>query len=297
MLTVTFIRHGESTDNLKGIWAGWADAPLSNHGMNQARALGQSFSNTPLAAIFASPLKRAHTTAQALHDAQPDPKPPITLCPDFREQHFGVAEGKLWSTHREKGKTLEQMYAEGIFTVPETRSDKFPEGESRDDVATRAERGLQEWVMPFVWKAARSGTWGEHIAVVSHGLCISELVAALMRKNAESAPQREYVGLLNTAWTRVVITVKGANQGEALEFTDDSLPPLVIRVTHINQHEHIDKLVRQKGGIGSQAYDSKQKDIRAFFGGGGLSGDAIREPVEALESTKSNVHEEKVDES
>ncbi|KAI9458819.1 hypothetical protein F5148DRAFT_1219875 [Russula earlei] len=31
---LTFIRHGESTDNLRSIWAGWKDAPLSNHGMN-----------------------------------------------------------------------------------------------------------------------------------------------------------------------------------------------------------------------------------------------------------------------
>jgi len=34
MITVTLVRHGESTDNLKRIWAGWKDAPLSQHGMN-----------------------------------------------------------------------------------------------------------------------------------------------------------------------------------------------------------------------------------------------------------------------
>lgn len=60
-----------------------------------------------------------------------------------------------------------------------------------------------------------------------------------------------------------------------------------MRVTDINKHTHIDNLVRQlrysacaalltpsltfqkrqKGGIGSAAYDPKQKDIKAFFGG------------------------------
>lgn len=34
MITVTCVRHGESTDNLRQVWAGWKDAPLSQHGMN-----------------------------------------------------------------------------------------------------------------------------------------------------------------------------------------------------------------------------------------------------------------------
>jgi len=64
-------------------------------------------------------------------------------------------------------------------------------------------------------------------------------------------------------------------------------PLLIMRVTDVNRHSHTDNIVwhyrynarvglltpdftfqtRQKGGIGSAAYDPKQKDIRAFFGG------------------------------
>lgn len=40
MITLTIIRHGESTDNLKPIWAGHADAPLSHHGMNVSDDFG-----------------------------------------------------------------------------------------------------------------------------------------------------------------------------------------------------------------------------------------------------------------
>ena len=60
-----------------------------------------------------------------------------------------------------------------------------------------------------------------------------------------------------------------------------------MRITDINRHSHIDNIVRypcytvraasltlsrtfqkrQKGGIANEAYDHKQKDIRAFFGG------------------------------
>lgn len=30
-------RRSDHADNLKAVWAGWADAPLSNHGMNVRR--------------------------------------------------------------------------------------------------------------------------------------------------------------------------------------------------------------------------------------------------------------------
>ncbi|EPQ54431.1 phosphoglycerate mutase-like protein [Gloeophyllum trabeum ATCC 11539] len=268
MISITFVRHGESTDNLRSVWAGWEDAPLSNHGMNQARAVGQSLSSTPFTAIHASDLKRAFTTAQAIYDAQPAPKPAFDSSPLLREQHFGVAEGKPWALHTEPGLSLEEHYARGIYPVLFNRAEAFPGGESLDDLAKRAEEAVGRLVMPHVWEAARKGKRGVHVALVSHGLCISELIAALMRKNAGGGGSADkYKGLLNTAWTRVAIDVQGVKEGEPLEFPDDDPPPLTIKVTDINRHEHIDNIVRQGGGIGRQAYDPKQADIRAFFGG------------------------------
>jgi len=266
-ISITFVRHGESTDNLRSVWAGWEDAPLSNHGMNQARAVGKSLSQTPFIAIHASDLKRAYTTAQAIHDAQPTP-PPFDSSPLLREQHFGVAEGKPWSLHVEPGLSLEEHYAKGIYPVIFNRTDKFPEGESLDDLARRAEEAIEKFVMPHVWEAARRGKRGVHVAVVSHGLCISELIAALMRRNVTGGGSaNKYKGLLNTAWTRVAIDVQGTKGEEPLEFPDSDPPPLTMKVTDVNRHEHIDNIVRQKGGVGSAAYDPKQADIRAFFGG------------------------------
>jgi len=155
--------------------------------------------------------------------------------------------------------TKEEMYAANIFPLLRGRADKFPEGESEDDVAIRAERVLQECIMPFVWKAARSGVWGDHIAIVSHGLCISELIAALVRKNAEKRPERSYKGMLNTGWTSVVVSIKDGKEGEVMDFTDSNPPPLLVRVAHINQHEHIRDMIRQKDG--SEAYDAQVETI------------------------------------
>lgn len=89
---------------------------------------------------------------------------------------------------------------------------------------------------------------------------------------------------------------------------DEDDPPLLVKVTDFNRHEHISSVVRttscaeievtrvtsapfsqkrQKGGIGSSAYDPKQQKIRDFFGG-----KAVKDPVEALERSESNAEDE-----
>ncbi|KAH9850118.1 phosphoglycerate mutase-like protein [Lenzites betulinus] len=290
-LTVTFIRHGESTDNVRSVWAGWKDAPLSNHGMNQAKAVGQSLSGTRFTAIYASPLKRALWTGQAVQEAQPEPKPPLETSLLLRERYWGVAEGNPWQWGQTAGLTLEEHFARGLYPVLHERGQRFPEGESMDDLFERAKKAIDELVMPQVWRAAREGKTGVHIAVASHGLCISELVPALVFKDASGVhPGDNYRGLHNTAWTRVTIDVQGAKEGVPMEFADGDPPKLQVRVTDVNRHEHLAEVKRQKGGIGSAGYDPKQKDIRAFFGGAKLQANDASETEEGR--SESNARDE-----
>lgn len=83
------------------------------------------------------------------------------------------------------------------------REEKFPGGESLDDLASRAEDAIAECIVPHL----RAGD-DLHIAMVSHGLCISELIAALLRLDPDSPRDLSYRGLLNTAWTRVTVSTK-----------------------------------------------------------------------------------------
>jgi len=177
-------------------------------GSQQARALGEYFKDTHFIAILASPLRRAFSTAQALQDGQDDPKPPLTSSPLLREQHFGVAEGKPWDYRYEPNLSLEEHIAMGKFPVIHSDEEKFPGGESTNDLAIRANQAIEELILPHVQSAARQGLKGVHIAVVSHGLCISQLIAMLLKKDASGAAAGDYRGLLNTAWTRVTIDVK-----------------------------------------------------------------------------------------
>jgi broad specificity phosphatase PhoE len=109
-----------------------------------------------------------------LHKKQPAPQPPLITSVNLREQHFGEAEGHPWTMRADPEKSLAQHMAEGIYPVLTERHEKFPAGESLNELEKRAEEAIQELVMPHVWKAAKDGRKGVQVAVVSHGLCISE---------------------------------------------------------------------------------------------------------------------------
>ena len=169
-------------------------------------------SSVHFTAIYASDLLRAYTTAQAIHDAQAEPKPPLTKSTLLREQHWGIAEGHSWLLDAKPGLSIEEHFAQGIYPVLHERWQKFPEGESLEDVVKRAEKAIDDFVMPHVWEAAKNGKKNVHIALVSHGICISELIPVLVMKDASGQhPGHRWRGLRNTAWTRITVDVKVRN--------------------------------------------------------------------------------------
>ena len=87
--------------------------------------------------------------------------------------------------------------------------DKFPGGESINELGQRAHRAITTLVLPHVWQAAKDGKTGIHVAVVSHGLCISRMISEFLKMSANQAIGTvDYRGLLNTAWTRLVIDIE-----------------------------------------------------------------------------------------
>jgi len=248
--------------------------------IKQAKALGESFADINISAIHASPLKRAHSTAKAIHDSHAPTKAgnPIefNVDPDLREQHFGIAEGHPWARPgTEAAKTDIQHKA---YPAKTGRDDKFPEGESLNELNQRASRAIDRIIIPAVLKAKGEkieGVEGTHIIIVSHGLCISELLGNLVARTGKSVRSGEYAGLNNTAWTRVQVGLKdegdGEVGGESIEGQDPSTTPLFVKVVAINSKKHLHNVKRQSGGIGSMSHDADQKDIRAFFGGASIA--------------------------
>ena len=140
-LLVTLVRHGESQDNQQGIWAGFRDTPLTNNGINQARALGQSFANVPLTAIYCSDLKRAAMTADEILKANRSiPPPTLVQSKSLREISFGQAEGQSYAS-------AEWMQGS---TGEDARKFRFPEGESLEEVNARIAKAVRQFILPRV---------------------------------------------------------------------------------------------------------------------------------------------------
>jgi broad specificity phosphatase PhoE len=108
------------------------------------------------------------------------------------------------------GLTWEQHAARGIYLARYSDNDRFPEGESIKDLAVRARTALDKLVFPHVWQAAKEGKTGVHLAIVGHGLCISELISELLNWDGKQGRTTgsEYGDLPNTGWTRVVVDIE-----------------------------------------------------------------------------------------
>jgi len=88
-LELWLVRHGETTASAGRQIAGWLDAPLTERGRTEARALRPVLEREHFDGVWSSDLSRAVETAElAWGSAVPDAR--------LREVHFGDLEGRCW---------------------------------------------------------------------------------------------------------------------------------------------------------------------------------------------------------
>ncbi|KAF5315337.1 hypothetical protein D9619_007152 [Psilocybe cf. subviscida] len=208
---------------------------------------------------------QAHPSPPTSSSAQSRPAITFQESALLREQNFGAGEGKKFSK-KERDLSLEAHFAKGKFPALYTRQQCFPGGESLDAVAQRAEDAFRQLLEQHI---CANGNQNEVVAVVSHGIFLAELIAVIIKKDAEfrgDLDVKSLRGMRNTAWTKLDVKRRTASS------TDPYTTALSVRVLGVNSHKHLTNLNRQGGGIGSSAYDPAQQDIRAFLGGGGSGG-------------------------
>ena len=93
MKTIILIRHGESETNLKKVFTGQLDAPLTPNGKKQAALMAEYVSRYSIDKIYVSPLQRAVDTAQAVMTYQ---NCPMERCDAFQEMYAGQWQGKTF---------------------------------------------------------------------------------------------------------------------------------------------------------------------------------------------------------
>jgi phosphoserine phosphatase len=135
-VTLYFVRHGESTWNVEGRFQGQLDAPLSDLGILQARAVaGRIAREGPPAAIVTSPLQRARRTAEIIGECCG-----ISVSVDERliEICHGQWQGVLETDVVRRWPALYQQWHESPVTVT------FPDGESLLQVRARLDSFLKD---------------------------------------------------------------------------------------------------------------------------------------------------------
>ncbi|HUY93576.1 MAG TPA: histidine phosphatase family protein [Pirellulales bacterium] len=199
------IRHGESTYNVEGRLQGQSDEPLlSPLGQRHAAALAAALAETPIEAIYASPLARAMETAEPLAAAL---KLPIRTDDRLKEINIGVFQGLLAS---EIGDVHPEATARWRSGDPDYR---IPGGETRRELMQRAAAAMQ----------AIRETGFRQVAVVAHGGVLAAALKALLQAPAERNPFMLYNGSISRIEWESQVKLMTLNQTDHLRSADCEL--------------------------------------------------------------------------
>ncbi len=145
------VRHGDALHHHTGQLP-WPDAPLSEEGQRQARALAARFRRMEgIDGVFSSPHRRAWETALPIAEAL---WLPLVADEALGEMDFGEAGGLTMEEFRDLWPDLYPVWED------RTRLDfRWPGGESRAEFAERAVRAME---------ALAAAHDGRRIVVVSH---------------------------------------------------------------------------------------------------------------------------------
>ncbi|MCX5998617.1 MAG: histidine phosphatase family protein [Chloroflexi bacterium] len=98
MARLLLVRHGTTAWNEMGRYQGSSDIALSARGLREAEALGKRLTDEKIDAFYASDLRRAVQTAQAIIPAERHGE--LVICRELREIDFGEFEGLTYNEIR-----------------------------------------------------------------------------------------------------------------------------------------------------------------------------------------------------
>jgi broad specificity phosphatase PhoE len=189
--TLYLVRHGENPANrTKEFSYKLVDYSLNEQGQRQALQTAEFFKNIPLDAVYSSPLKRAHETANII--AQPHHLS-VMLLEEFREVNVGHLELpapshdtliRNWQLHDK----IIREWVKGNHT------ETFPGGENFLTLLARSRRGLLTVIR---------GRSNQHILIAAHGGILAAIVQAFCQKT-DGVRASNHMG--NCAITEVELT-------------------------------------------------------------------------------------------
>ena len=204
MYKLVLIRHGESTWNLENRFTGWADVPLTDTGVAQAKNAGQLLKQAgfDFDVAHTSMLKRAtHTLWHAL-DAMDRTWLPVVNNWRLNERHYGDLQGLNKAETAKKFGDEQVLLWRRSYDVPPPAMAAGDERSERSDrrysklnpgqvPLTECLKDTVERVLPF-WNEAMAPAikTGKRVIVAAHGNSIRALV-----KYLDNISDQEIVGL------------------------------------------------------------------------------------------------------
>ena len=196
-LKLYLLRHGETTYSQTGAYCGELDAPLTDEGHAMAEAFAKAYQEIEWAAVYASPMQRAISTAKPLCDAIAKP---MQIREGLKEISYGVWENQDLAYVKQHH---EQDY---IRWMTEPAWNAPTGGETAVQIANRA--------LPIISEIEASYKEG-NVLIVSHKATIRIILCSIL--GIDIGRYRDRVNALAGS----VSVIKFATYGPMLEVLGD----------------------------------------------------------------------------
>ena len=162
MTQIFLVRHGQSEGNLFRRVQGQTDVELTADGKAQLPYLTKRFAETPLAAVYTSPLRRAEETAAAIVGGRDIP---VFVDKRLIEMCFGAWEMRPWG--------------EVNLESPELKRAFLHDPDRWHVPGSEAHTAVQKRMLAAMTDIARAND-GKTVAVACHGMAIRAFLARIL---------------------------------------------------------------------------------------------------------------------
>lgn len=189
MAKLVLIRHGQSVWNLKNVFTGWVDVPLSPNGINEAIEAGKELANITFDVIYTSVQIRSIETAMIALAQNKNDKTPVVIHSEGRmkdwttiyseamladvipvyhdwhlnERYYGELQGK------NKAETVLEYGDEQVHQWRRSYNVPPPNGECLQDTAERTIPFFKEQIIPLLEQ-------GKNVLISAHGNSLRSIV-------------------------------------------------------------------------------------------------------------------------
>jgi 2,3-bisphosphoglycerate-dependent phosphoglycerate mutase len=177
---LVLVRHGQSEWNLKNLFTGWRDVPLTEKGISEALEAGHKLKAQGLQfdAAFTSVLKRAQDTLDLVLAETGKPGIPVEKDIRLNERDYGDLSGLNKDDARKKwGEEQVHIWRRSYDVQP-------PGGESLKDTVARVLPYYVQSILPAVLR-------GQSVLVSAHGNSLRSLLMVLEGLTPENILNRE----------------------------------------------------------------------------------------------------------